>query len=94
MSKNLYPIHYLEVLKEIEKGEKSFLEFRERTKLDMNKLWRALTRLQLEGAITRLPHFNLKNLLFTLISTEKRMGSEKSPSKRPRPPKTIPELET
>jgi len=49
MSKNLYPIHYLEVLKEIEKGEKSFTELRERTKLDRNKLWRALTRLQLEG---------------------------------------------
>lgn len=53
MSKNLYPIYYLEVLKEIEKGEKSFTELRERTKLDRNKLWRALTRLQLDGLIQK-----------------------------------------
>ncbi|ADX82318.1 ArsR family transcriptional regulator [Sulfolobus islandicus] len=53
MSKNLYPIHYLEVLKEIEKGEKSFTELREITKLDRNKLWRALTRLQLDGLIQK-----------------------------------------
>ena len=52
--KNLYPIHYLEVLKEIEKGEKSFTELRERTKLDRNKLWRALTRLQLDGLIQKV----------------------------------------
>ena len=53
MTKNLYPIHYLEVLKEIEKGEKSFTELREITKLDRSKLWRALTRLQLDGLIQK-----------------------------------------
>ena len=53
MAKTLYPIHYLEVLKEIEKGEKNFTELREITKLDRNKLWRALTRLQLDGLIQK-----------------------------------------
>lgn len=53
MSKNLYPIYYLEVLKEIEKGEKNFTELRERTKLDGNRLYRALMRLQLDGLIVK-----------------------------------------
>jgi len=53
MPQNLYPIYYIQVLKQLEKNESTKRELLQKLNLTHNKLYRSLDRLQLDGLVAK-----------------------------------------
>lgn len=53
MPQNVYPIYYIQILKELEKKERTKQELRESLKLTNSQLYRAIYRLVLDGLIIK-----------------------------------------
>ena len=50
---NVYPIYYIQVLRELEKGDKTKRELREKLGLSNSHLYRAIYRMQVDGLVVR-----------------------------------------
>jgi len=53
MPQNMYPIYYIQVLKQLEKNESTKRELLQKLNLTHNKLYRSLDRLQLDGMVIK-----------------------------------------
>ena len=53
MPANVYPIYYIQVLRELEKGDKTKRELREKLGLPNSSIYRAIYRMQVDGLVVR-----------------------------------------